>query len=183
MKKIISILFILLFTANYTQVFSQKRKKDYFKEIKTFSEKTNYKWYVGNKEIAKLFAKTYNKNHKKKDFKKQLYIFLNKDFDKYYQIASYVNSNGYYNDLKESSLEMELLQKGLQIAKDSKQENETIRYYYRIGKILFHSGKLDECKEYLIKGYKLSKKYPGNVPTFDSEKEYNEIMDFINNNL
>lgn len=179
-------LFILLFSSvlislnTYGQE-SRVIKTKYFQNLDSYDAAEEYQWYTGSNELAKELEKSYNLYSTKKNFKKQLLKFANNNVDKYYWIATYLKDD-YYTEINDTDLSFEFYLLGLELAEKT-EESEQIRYLFVIGKRYYFLGEKEKSLEYLIKGYQLSEKFPGNVPTWNSLEEADEIYDFIKRNL
>lgn len=184
MKKLFFLLTFSIGLFLQTEVFGQKSavvKTKYFNNLNTFDETEKYQWSVGNETIAAELEKSYNLYSLKKNFASQLIKFINNNADKCYWIATYLTDD-YYTQINDKKLSFELFELGLTMLENA-DENEQIKYLYVIGKHYYFQGQKEKSLEYLKKGYLLADKYPGNVPTWNSLEESEEIYNFIKANL
>lgn len=184
MKKIF---FLLTFSVGLflqTESFGQNSavvKTKYFSNLNTFDEAEKYQWNVGNEAIASELEKSYTLYSKKKNFKSQLIKYINNNPDKCYWIATYLTDD-YYTQINDQNFSFELFELGLTMLENA-EEQKQIKYLYVIGKNYYFKGEKDKSLDYLLKGYLLADKYPGNVPTWNSLEESDEIYNFIKANL
>lgn len=156
-------------------------KTKYFSNINSLELVEKNVWLNGDEQIAAELEKSYNLYSSTKNFKTQLIKFIDNNADKCYWIATYLNDD-YYTNINNEALSFELFEMGLKML-ETKPEQEQIKYLYVIGKSYYAKNLKDNSLSYLLKGFKLSEKYPGNVPTWNSLKESEEINHFIQGNL
>ncbi|MGB0885238.1 MAG: hypothetical protein ACPGR5_02350 [Chitinophagales bacterium] len=179
MKKYFFLILTIVFIGTSQNTVAQKKAKlKDFNALNTFEAN---EWLTGNFDISNAFVEIYNTHGSKKQFKKQLINFAGFDLDKIYWLATYSNDD-YYNEIKDENLSFELYKYGIAISKNA-EENEQIRFLYVVGKAYYFKGEKEKSLEYLIPAYKLSQKHPGNVPTWNSLEEAEEISAFIKRNL
>jgi len=135
------------------------------------------RWGMNNQAKADIFKEIFDLYSGEEGFPLALEAYADSS-DKCYWIGIYLNSDYTGLDLYEDS--MELLKKGLTLASS---EAEQVRFNYVIGKSLYYRGDLQGAVPYLVAGYRLSEKYPGTTPAWNSRDEYDSIMTLILENL
>jgi len=135
------------------------------------------RWGMNNQAKADIFREIFDQYSGETGFPTALEAYADNS-NKCYWIGIYLNSDYTGLGLYEDSLE--LLKKGLTLASS---EAEQVRFNYVIGKSMYYRGDLQGAVPYLVAGYRLSEKYPGTTPAWNSEEEYNTIMALILKNL
>jgi hypothetical protein len=146
-------------------------------DVSIFTPLNDAQWITGDSQLAAAFEKIYDEyknNPAINDVLKKYCV----DFEKCYWIGIYLDEP-YYTKIGNYELSLEILKIGLAKADP---ENEKICFDFIIGKKLYYKGKIKESVQYLVPGYNLSKKYPGNVPAWKDEEEYTVIMKLIQDN-
>ncbi|TGL31317.1 hypothetical protein EHQ52_15375 [Leptospira koniambonensis] len=131
-------------------------------------------WGSYNKEKARIFENIYNENSTDKRFASLLFDYLNTE-ERCYWIGIYLDETS-YTKIKNYDLSVKVLEKGLSL---TQHDADKVRFYFILGKKYYYKKKFSEAKSYLVIGNRLSEKYPGTVPTWNDDEEYDEIMKFI----
>jgi hypothetical protein len=82
----------------------------------------------------------------------------------------------WYTEIFDVELSIKVFEWGLQLVET---REDKIPFYFALGKKLFYLNRLLEAEFYLINGHKFSIEYPGNVPAWNSNQEYEDIRNFI----
>jgi hypothetical protein len=133
---------------------------------------------LSNSDKARIFEKIYLENSANPGFEGLLFTYLNSD-DRYYWIGMFLDEP-YYTKINNFGLSMKVLKAGLDFVK---QDEQKVRYLWVIGKKLYYKNRKAESLEYLVPAFRLSDKYPGNTPAWESEKEADEFEAFIKSNM
>jgi hypothetical protein len=169
---------ILLALTITTPLFSQETSPglEIFKPLD--EEVASGSWGINCGDKAKIFEKIYFENRANKSFEALLLKYINID-DKYYWIGIFLDEP-YYTKINNCDLSLKVLKAGLEF---NRQDEDKVRYLWIIGKKLYYKNQKAESLKYLVPAYRLSEKYPGNTPAWDSEKEADEFEAFIKSNM
>ena len=135
------------------------------------------RWGLNNKRKAEIFEEIYFRYHTNPLFTETLKKYINNDIDKYYWLGIYLDST-YYTEINNYDLSLSILLEGLE---KIEQGYDKTSFLWIIGKKYYYNEDKANALKYLTEGNQYSLDYPGTTPAFDSEEEYDELMNFINN--
>ena len=171
MKKI-KFLFLTLITVNYGIACLHKNIDAAI--FSPLEREVSYNdWGSSNAEKAKIFESIYIQNATDERFASLLFDYLNTE-DKCYWIGIFMDEPS-YTKINNYELSVKALEKGLSL---TLAESDKVRFYFVLGKKYYYKKKFNEAKKYLVIGDRLSAKYPGTVPAWNDDEEYEEVMKF-----
>ena len=123
---------------------------------------------INDQSKSSMFQIIYKNNQSIKPFESCLFMYLDKNKEKYYWTGTFLFDSN-FTDLREYSLAEKVLKKATELATE---EAIDVSIQYTLGLLYWRQNQKETSRLFFENAYKLSEKYPDNIPALTlSERE------------